>query len=128
MPANPSAQTARARALRRTPTDAERRLWSLLRGRRLAGWKFHRGAPFGPYFLDFYCHEVKLAIEADRGHHFGEPDQVAHDKRRDAFLATRGLTMLRLPDRDILLHTEGAAETIVAALEARRPGTGRARD
>src|SRR5262249_40464202 len=54
-----------ARKLRKERTDAEGLLWSLLRGRRLAGWKFRRQHPIEPYVLDFYCHEARLAVELD---------------------------------------------------------------
>jgi 2-isopropylmalate synthase len=48
-------QRGGARALRRAPTDAELRLWRLLRDRRLNGLKFHRQVPIGPYIVDFLC-------------------------------------------------------------------------
>jgi very-short-patch-repair endonuclease len=56
-----------ARELRRNQTDAEQLLWGLLRDRRFAGKKFRRQHPVGRYILDFYCHELKLAIELDGG-------------------------------------------------------------
>jgi very-short-patch-repair endonuclease len=67
----------KARALRTNMTDAERRLWSILRGRRLHGYKFRRQHPFGPYILDFACFEHYLVIEADGGQHSeNESDQI----------------------------------------------------
>jgi len=59
----------KARQLRQTMTDAERRLWSVLRGRQLRGWKFRRQHPVGSYILDFACLEKYVAIEADGGQH-----------------------------------------------------------
>ncbi|HEV8028853.1 MAG TPA: endonuclease domain-containing protein [Stellaceae bacterium] len=50
-------------------TDAERRLWSLLRGRRLSDYKFRRQRPLGPFIADFACIEHRLVIEADGGQH-----------------------------------------------------------
>jgi len=55
---------ARARSLRAESTDAERRLWSLLRGRRTMGWKFRRQQPAGPYIVDFVCFERRLIVES----------------------------------------------------------------
>ncbi|MBI3504878.1 MAG: DUF559 domain-containing protein [Proteobacteria bacterium] len=55
--------------MRREPTLAERRLWQMLRDRRLAGFKFRRQVPAGPYVLDFLCKDVRLVIEADGGQH-----------------------------------------------------------
>ena len=56
---------AKARALRQASTDAERALWYRLRDRRLAGHKFRRQHPVGPYFADFACVEAGLVIELD---------------------------------------------------------------
>ena len=70
-----------ARELRQNETDAERLLWRLLRNRYLAGAKFRRQHPFPPYVLDFYCHELKLAIELDGGLH-NLPEGRLHDKVR----------------------------------------------
>ena len=83
-----------ARHLRRTSTDAEKRLWRLLRDRRFAEFKFRRQYPCGIYFLDFYCTSVKLAVELDGGEH-GFPDQRAKDEKRNQFLAEQGIKVLR---------------------------------
>jgi very-short-patch-repair endonuclease len=53
MSSNPASQ--RARQLRQTSNAAEQTLWSVLRGRQLAGWKFTRQMPIGPYVADFVC-------------------------------------------------------------------------
>ena len=57
----------KARHLRKNMTDAERHLWLKLRGKQLAGRKFRRQAPIGPYIVDFVCFERKLVIELDGG-------------------------------------------------------------
>src|SRR5688572_22698188 len=62
--------TARARALRQASTDAERLLWSRLRNRQLAGLKFRRQRPIGPFYLDFYAEVPRLAVEVDGGQHY----------------------------------------------------------
>ena len=72
-----------ARELRRQQTDAEAVMWSLLRDRRLAGCKFRRQYPLGPYVLDFYCQEARLAIELDGGA-ANEPGRAAIDELRTA--------------------------------------------
>jgi very-short-patch-repair endonuclease len=71
-----------ARGLRREATDAERRLWSLLRNRQLGGFKFRRQVPIGPYIADFICFDRRLIIEADGGQHADS----AYDEARDAWL------------------------------------------
>ena len=65
--ATPNRDTARR--LRKTMTDAERRLWSLLRSRKLAGCKFRRQVPVGPYIADFLSYSAHLIVEADGGQH-----------------------------------------------------------
>lgn len=63
---------AHARALRRTMTDAERRLWALLRRKQLSGFRFRRQHPVAPFILDFFCLGEKLAVELDGGQHFDD--------------------------------------------------------
>ena len=65
----PTEILSRARELRRNQTDAESLLWFMLCNRRMAGVKFKRQRPIGPYIVDFYCAEKKLAIELDGGGH-----------------------------------------------------------
>jgi very-short-patch-repair endonuclease len=83
-----------ARQLRAKSTDAEKRLWRLLRARRFNEFKFRRQHACGIYFLDFYCTVAKLAVELDGGGH-GFPDQRTRDERRNQFLAQQGIKVLR---------------------------------
>src|SRR3546814_8360940 len=59
----------------------------------------------GPYVLDFYCHDLKLAIELDGGQH-NEAEQVARVLRRDAFMAARGVQTLRYWNDEVMSRTE----------------------
>jgi very-short-patch-repair endonuclease len=102
----------RARALRTTLTDAERRLWSILRGRQLRGFKFRRQRPFGPYILDFVCLEHRLVIETDGGQHADN----AQDAIRTAWLEKRGWRVMRFWNNEILQNADGIADTILGAL------------
>jgi very-short-patch-repair endonuclease len=79
--------TERARALRRRSTRAELVLWRHLRDRPLAGCKFVRQEPIGPYFADFVCRERHLVLEVDGGQH---ADSAAD--------AERGAARSRIPD------------------------------
>ncbi len=106
-----------ARFLRKTMTDAERRLWVVLRGRRLNGYKFRRQRPVGPYILDFACLEHRVAIEADGGQHTGNEN----DRRRTAWLEARGWRVLRFWNNDILTNSEGVVSVILRTLEAASP-------
>jgi len=87
-------QKSRRRELRNRPTEAEHLLWYQLRGAQLDGRKFRRQHGIGPYIVDFYCPEEKLAIELDGDIH-REPEVKAHDEIRDRFLTERGIRVLR---------------------------------
>jgi very-short-patch-repair endonuclease/restriction endonuclease S subunit len=115
----PSDLLAFARELRRNETDAERLLWRLLRNRSLAGAKFRRQHPFPPYVLDFYCHELKLAIELDGGQH-NLPEGRLHDKVRTAKLAEHGIRVLRFWNHEVLRDPESVLEAIYQAIVERR--------
>jgi len=103
-----------ARDLRRTSSDAEIRLWAHLRSRRLAGYRFRRQHPIGPFIVDFACTEHRLIGEADGGQH----SENAADERRTKWLVARGWRVVRFWNNDILAHTESVLETILAALRA----------
>jgi len=103
------------RYLRRMSTDAEAALWTLLRGRRFGGVKFRRQHSCGPFILDFFCMQKKLAIELDGGQHFEEAG-LAYDARRDAYLAERGIRVLRFGCDLVFREREGVLMAIAAAL------------
>jgi len=107
------ATVRRARAMRRQPTDAEKRMWGLLRSRRLAHLKFRRQHPIGPYVADFACFMAKLIIEIDGGQHAG---RAAYDEMRRVELERQGWRVLRFWNPDVMTNPEGVAETILAAL------------
>jgi very-short-patch-repair endonuclease len=86
----------RARRMRQSLTGPEVGLWVRLRNGQLGGFRFRRQHPIGPYILDFYCPEVRLAVEIDGPVH-SDPDQIRHDARRDEWLAMRGVRVLRIP-------------------------------
>ena len=94
------------RELRNRPTDAEHLLWYQLRGSRLDGRKFRRQHGIGPYIVDFYCPEEKLAIELDGDIH-SEPEVIAHDKARDANLADQGIRVLRFGNEQAVAGKQG---------------------
>ena len=59
----------RARQLRNSGTDAERRLWYFLRQRNLAGYKFRRQYPIAGYIVDLVCVSARVVVELDGGQH-----------------------------------------------------------
>jgi very-short-patch-repair endonuclease len=108
------AATSRARALRRNATEAERRLWSKLRRRRTAGFRFRRQRPVGPFIVDFVCLSARLVIEVDGGQH---DRRRAYDERRTRYLEARGFRVLRFWNNDVLANTDGVVEQIMRTLQ-----------
>jgi len=101
----------RARELRRRMTPPEMRLWAHLRGKRLAGLKFRRQHPIGPYILDFYCASAKLAVEVDgRGHE--RLDRISHDRRRTLWLRERNIRVIRLAAESVRTELDGVLDFI----------------
>ena len=103
--------TKRARALRRNRTEAEARLWSLLRSRRLVGYKFRRQVPIGRAIVDFVCFDARLVIELDGSQHLAS----MRDRMRDAELSARGFEVLRVWNSELSDNRDGVLEGVLAA-------------
>ena len=112
-----------ARLLRREQTDAETRLWGLLRNRGVNGYKFSRQGPIDPYFGDFVCRERKLVVEIDGATHSTEVE-LAHDRRRTDCLKTLGYEVVRFNNEEIYRNLDGVLETILTNLERRETDQG----
>jgi very-short-patch-repair endonuclease len=112
----------KARALRKNQTDAELVLWQLLRGKRMKDLKFRRQHPIPPYIVDFICTEKKLIIEADGGQH---ADAVEYDKKRTIFLESKGYTVIRFWNNEILTNIDGVYQVIQKHLNIETPSTPR---
>jgi len=101
----------RRRDLRKNLTDAERKLWSVLRSKQMSGLKFFRQYSVGPYILDFYCPKYRLAIEVDGGQH-AEDEQRRHDEKRTDYLKQQNIWVLRFWDNEVLTNLDGVVEKI----------------
>lgn len=109
--------TKRARALRRSSTDAEAHLWSRLRNRQFHDLKFRRQVPLGRYIVDFYCHELRLIVEVDGGQHSEEVDQT-----RSQWLESEGYRVERFWNHEVIGNIDG----VLVELERRiRPSSER---
>ncbi len=106
----------RARTLRKKMSDGERKLWQALRARQVDGLRFRRQHPIGGYIADFVCLEKRLVVEVDGGHHT-EDAQMAHDARRDRWLADEGYRVLRFPSSEVFRNLGGVLDTIWAELQ-----------
>src|ERR1700704_3924564 len=97
----PELTFSRARKLRRELSLPEVLLWDCLRKHGVAGLRFRRQHPIGPYILDFYCASARLAIEVD-GFAHNTAAAARHDEIRQAWLAERAVTVLRFSAGDVL--------------------------
>jgi|SRR4051812_14848341 very-short-patch-repair endonuclease len=100
-----------AKVLRANTTDAERILWSLLRGKQLAALRFRRQQPIGPYIVDFFCPSAKLIVELDGSQH-GSDKAVVYDEGRSRFLESKGYRVLRFWNTEVMKDRDFVAEVI----------------
>ncbi|HEU0098394.1 MAG TPA: endonuclease domain-containing protein [Allosphingosinicella sp.] len=101
----------RARQLRREPSPPEYRLWQALR-LRPEGLKFRRQHPFDRCTADFFCPAARLVVEVDGdSHNMG--DNPERDARRDSWLRSLGLTVLRFDARDVMKDVGSVVQAIV---------------
>ena len=98
--------------MRKAPTEAERKLWRLLRDRRLADTKFRRQVPIGPYIADFLCQRPKLIIEVDGSQHA----ESERDHVRDIWFEKSGYRVARYWNNEVLGSPEAVLTDILAKL------------
>ncbi|MCB2067937.1 MAG: endonuclease domain-containing protein [Erythrobacter sp.] len=111
---SPSGTVDRARELRRSSTEAEKKLWRELR-RVFPAATFRRQSPVGPFFADFLSFKHKLIVEVDGGQH----DEHRHaDARRTAFLEGEGFQVIRFWNDDVLQNADGVLQVIASHLQA----------
>lgn len=101
----------RRRDLRINQTNVEKILWFCLRNKQLADKKFYRQYSLGPYIIDFYCPEMKLAIELDGSQHM-ETNNKMHDEKRTVFLHSRGIRVRRYWNNEVTTNLEGVLADI----------------
>jgi very-short-patch-repair endonuclease len=106
----------RARTLRKTMSDGERKLWYALRARQIEGARFRRQHPIGRYIVDFVCLERRLVVEVDGAHHT-EDHQIAYDARRDRWLTTEGYRVMRVPAAEVFNNLSGVVDTVWDTLQ-----------
>ena len=109
--------TGTAKALRKSMTAEERRLWyDFLKKLPIT---VHRQKVIGPYIVDFYIHSAALVIELDGSQHVEDPKQRASDLTRDRWLREQGLEILRYDNRDVRRNFEGVCLDILRLLRER---------
>ena len=104
-----------ARNLRHKQTDAEKKLWSVLRSRQFENIKFRRQEPIGQYIVDFVSLERELIIEIGGGQHNQHPG-IEQDEVRTKWLENKGFRVIRFWNNDVLLNTDGVIFKIWEAI------------
>ena len=116
---NDNRQLENARRLRREMTPHERKLWYLFL--RKYPVKIYKQRIIGKFIVDFYCASAKLVIEVDGSQHY-EPQGMAYDIERSAFLSALGLEVLRFSNREIDREFRGVCEQIDMTIQKRLEG------
>ena len=92
-------------------TNQERKLWNIIRNRQFFGYRFRRQFPIGQYIVDFVCREKKIIIEIDGGQH-NEINNIEYDKKRTAFLNSKGFKVIRFWNNEIDNNIDGVYEKL----------------
>ena len=116
---NRESETGRRRQLRGSMPDAEVILWSRLRGRQLLGCKFRRQYSVGSYVIDLFSPEIKLGIELDGDSHF-QPGVPEYDQKRQQFIESFGIRIVRILNTEIYENLDGVLELIGREVLERR--------
>ena len=88
-------------------------LWDALRAKRLSGLKFRRQHPVGPFFVDFYCPEHRLAVEVDGPIH---EQHATRDRVRQRLLEEHGIWFIRLTSNEVENDLERCLVKILRAV------------
>ena len=111
---------SRRQNLRNDAPKAEQLLWHHLKSKHLHDFKFRRQYSIGPFIVDFYCPELRLAIEIDGDSHFQEGAQE-YDKRRQKYIEKFNIKFLRFNNIDVYQNMDGVLETICEIVFKMKP-------
>lgn len=118
---NRRSEKTKRQELRKNMPPAEVILWSRLKGRQLLGCKFRRQYSVGSFVIDFYAPEIKLGIELDGDSHY-QHGAAKYDERRQRFIESTGVSMVRFLNTDIYDNLNGVLEIIAERIVAARAG------
>ena len=108
---NNKAYTARRKALRRSLSKAEAVIWLHLSRKQMNGFKFRRQYSVNQYVIDFYCPELKLAIEIDGDSHYGYLSEK-YDNERQKYIESFGIHFMRFTNDDVCNNIDGVLQMI----------------
>lgn len=94
---NRPSEKEKRRTLRNNMPEAEVMLWKKLKGKQVNGHKFRRQYSIGKYIVDFFCPELKLAVEVDGDSHFMDEACMEKDRKRQFFIEKQGISFYGLP-------------------------------
>ena len=120
---NRESEKGKRRDLRSALPPTEALLWKQLRNRQLLDCKFRRQVSVGPFVVDFYAPEIKLGIELDGDSHF-EPGAAETDAKRQRFIESFGIQIIRFPNSEVFENMDGVLETLAQTIAARRSSLG----
>ena len=117
---NKTIEKEKRRKLRRNSTHVEELVWNFIRNRQLLGYKFRRQYSVDRYVIDFYCSEIKLAVELDGASH-NSVEQKIYDLKRQKELEAFGIKFLLISDDEIFSNPNKAFEKIEKAIKNLSP-------
>lgn len=105
----------KSECMRKNPTEAEVALWEMMRGKNLDA-KFRRQHIIGDYIVDFVCLDKQLVVEVDGGYH-NDSEQKEVDQQRTNFLQSKGFSVLRFTNQEVICNTDEMLSIIRNALK-----------
>jgi very-short-patch-repair endonuclease len=119
---NKTSEKEKRRKLRQNSTRSEDLVWRFLRNRQMFGYKFRRQYSIDKYVLDFFCPEIKFAVELDGATHH-DPEQKVYDNKRQKYLEAYGIKFIRIPDEDLFGNPDMVFEKIEKAIKDLTPSS-----
>ena len=116
---NRTDEKTKRRDLRNSSPQSEALLWAHLRQRQVDSLRFRRQYSVGAYVLDFYCPEVKLAIEIDGATHDGD-DAAEYDANRQAWIEQFGIRFLRFSNQQVRNDINSVLQIIAITARERK--------
>lgn len=116
---NRTSEKAKRQLLRQNMPKAEMIIWAKLKSKQIEGCKFRRQYSVGQFVIDFYCPEVKLAIEIDGDSHFQE-GATQYDEERQTFIESAGIRFMRFTNDDVYTNLNGVLELITKKIQELR--------
>ncbi len=113
---NKSSEKEKRRKLRQNQTNAEELVWRYLRNKQMLGYKFKRQYSVDHFVIDFYCPELKLAVEVD-GESHNNPEQKEYDVQRQKYLEEFNIKFVRIKDEDLFGNPNQAFMIIEDAIK-----------